>query len=368
MKLEQRQRLVEAARLAVHEAAALTGGLPGPESGPRVPSEPRHSARPFSRNWWRHLLAPQTDGMVDRTPRAKPWVFLVLCALLGLHVIARYKLGFLQGKEWQGVHVAIGWALVLGVIALVHGVDVIKRVSWKTWTLLLVGIGFLMIFWYFGRSDSYRTLFGEPPHETDTLWPVVPFGYFALGALVYRLVIPLIIARTTFGLGPRSLGLPFGPIGGDHLRGLGWIYLALFLAIAPALVLASIGSDYLAKYPLARDIISPEGGIWIWHFLVYEALYALVFISGEGFWRGYLTFGTEKDFGLYGLSLMLVPYVTGHFGKPFSETLGAIVAGSLLGFLALKHRSVWFGVALHYGVALSMDLLAVWRNGFVIHG
>ena len=148
-----------------------------------------------------------------------------------------------------------------------------------------------------------------------------------------------------------------------------WLYLGLYLVIGPALFFASLGSDYLAKYPLARDIIDPAtNGIWIGHFLVYEALYALVFISGEGFWRGYLTFGSERDLGFYGLSFMLVPYVTGHFGKPFSETLGAIVAGSLLGFLALKHRSVWLGVALHYGVALTMDLLAVWRNGFILYG
>jgi hypothetical protein len=186
--------------------------------------------------------------------------------------------------------------------------------------------------------------------------------------MVYRLVIPLVIARLAFGLRPRELGVPFGRVRADHLRGLGWIYLILFRVIAPVLVLASLGAAYQAKYPLARDIIGPEGGIWIVHFIVYEALYALVFISGEGFWRGYLTFGTEKDLGLYGISLMLVPYVTGHFGKPFSETLGAIVAGSLLGFLALKHRSVWFGVGLHYGVALTMDLLALGGGGLVIYG
>ena len=55
-----------------------------------------------------------------------------------------------------------------------------------------------------------------------------------------------------------------------------------------------------------------------------------------------------------------------HFGKPLPETLGALAAGLTLGFLALKHRSVWYGVAVHYGVALSMDLLAVRGNGFVI--
>jgi len=332
-----------------------------------APSDPRVAApRPLSPAWWRLLVSPRTVGMDDGTPRARPWVFLVLCGLLALQVVARYKLGFLEDKQWQGVHLAIGWGLAFGVLGLAHGFDMLRRVSLRTWSLLAVGAAGLMVFWYFGRSDSYRTLFGEPEHDVETLWPVVPFGYFAAGAVFYRLVVPMTFARVAFGLRPRELGMPLGRIP-DHLPGVGRVYLALFLGIAPLLILASLWSDYLAKYPLARDIISPEGGIWIVHFLVYEALYALVFVSGEGFWRGYLTFGTEKDLGLYGITIMLVPYVTGHFGKPFSETLGAILAGSLLGFLALKHRSVWFGVALHYGVALTMDLLAVARNGFVIH-
>jgi hypothetical protein len=43
--------------------------------------------------------------------------------------------------------------------------------------------------------------------------------------------------------------------------------------------------------------------------------------------------------------------------------LGAIAAGSALGWLALQHRSVWLGVALHYGVALTMDLSALYKGG-----
>jgi len=328
--------------------------------------------------------------MDPSTPSASPWVFLVLCALLALHVIARYKLGFLPEKEWQVVHVALGWAIVALVLVAAHGADIIRRVAWRTWALLVIGIGFLMLFWYVGRSDGYRDLFGSHDYETETLSPLLPFAYFALGAVGYRLVLPFVVARLAFRRSARSLGLPLGrPAAPRHapgevrapptstvergdgvdrsLRGIGWIYLGLYLGILPLLFLASLWSDYLAKYPLARDIISPDLGIWIVHFLVYEALYALVFVSGEAFWRGYLTFGAERDLGLYAISFMLVPYVTGHFGKPFSETLGAIVAGSLLGFLALRHRSVWLGAALHYGVALSMDLLAVWRNGIVIH-
>jgi membrane protease YdiL (CAAX protease family) len=60
---------------------------------------------------------------------------------------------------------------------------------------------------------------------------------------------------------------------------------------------------------------------------------------------------------------MIIPYVTAHFGKPLPETLGAIVTGLVLGTLALRHRSFWLGVAAHYGVALTMDLSAMVRQG-----
>jgi hypothetical protein len=43
--------------------------------------------------------------------------------------------------------------------------------------------------------------------------------------------------------------------------------------------------------------------------------------------------------------------------------MGAILAGTALGWLALKHRSVWLGAALHVGIALVMDAMALWGRG-----
>ena len=58
---------------------------------------------------------------------------------------------------------------------------------------------------------------------------------------------------------------------------------------------------------------------------------------------------------------MTVPYTMIHFHKPFPECLGALGAGLLLGFLALRYRSFLGGVVLHSLVAVTMDLLAVSR-------
>ena len=40
-------------------------------------------------------------------------------------------------------------------------------------------------------------------------------------------------------------------------------------------------------------------------------------------------------------------------------SIGAIFAGLLLGTLAMRTRSIWGGVLIHAGVAISMDVLAL---------
>jgi hypothetical protein len=56
---------------------------------------------------------------------------------------------------------------------------------------------------------------------------------------------------------------------------------------------------------------------------------------------------------------MVVPYCMIHFGKPWAECLAAILAGTVLGTLSLKTRSIWSGFLIHVTVAISMDLAAL---------
>jgi membrane protease YdiL (CAAX protease family) len=60
--------------------------------------------------------------------------------------------------------------------------------------------------------------------------------------------------------------------------------------------------------------------------------------------------------------VMMVPYCMIHFGKPMPETLGAILAGIVLGTLSLKSRSIFLGILIHYSVAIAMDLMALYRK------
>jgi hypothetical protein len=59
---------------------------------------------------------------------------------------------------------------------------------------------------------------------------------------------------------------------------------------------------------------------------------------------------------------MVVPYCMIHYGKPYLEAHGAIVAGVVLGTLAMRTRSIYAGFLLHISVACGMDLLALYKR------
>jgi membrane protease YdiL (CAAX protease family) len=115
---------------------------------------------------------------------------------------------------------------------------------------------------------------------------------------------------------------------------------------------------FINRYPMVIDLNNDWRRIGIW-----EAVRALRFVSLEFFFRGYLLFGTEKRFGYHAIAVSALPYGMIHFAKPFPEALGAIVAGAVLGYLALRTRSIAGGAILHISVALSLDMLALFRKG-----
>jgi membrane protease YdiL (CAAX protease family) len=57
--------------------------------------------------------------------------------------------------------------------------------------------------------------------------------------------------------------------------------------------------------------------------------------------------------------IQTIPFAILHFGKAQLETLAAVFAGILLGYLALRTRSFWYGWLLHVLVAFSNDVFAI---------
>ncbi|HLG03891.1 MAG TPA: CPBP family intramembrane glutamic endopeptidase [Bacteroidia bacterium] len=141
-----------------------------------------------------------------------------------------------------------------------------------------------------------------------------------------------------------------------------WLYAGMLSVMTPLVLFFSTTESFLRRYPF----YDPSGDISLWpDFWILEVEYFIQFIALEFFFRGFMTLGLRKRFGYYAIFIMTIPYCMVHFGKPMPETIGAIIAGVILGTLSMKSRSIWLGVCIHYSIALLMDFCALWRKGLL---
>jgi len=186
-------------------------------------------------------------------------------------------------------------------------------------------------------------------------WHLAGLIFWIAGTLFTYVVIPTLVIKLLFRQRLRDYGL--------KVRGMfrtGWVYLLMFAFMVPFIAAFSTTGSFQAMYPFYRVLDNEQlwPRFWIW-----EAFYLTQFFALEFFFRGFILHGTRHRFGFYAIFVMMVPYCMIHYGKPMPETFGAIGAGIILGFMSLKTRSIWLGAAIHVGVALSMDLLALWHRG-----
>ncbi|HEY6459102.1 MAG TPA: CPBP family intramembrane glutamic endopeptidase, partial [Polyangiaceae bacterium] len=142
-----------------------------------------------------------------------------------------------------------------------------------------------------------------------------------------------------------------------------WIY-GLFLAIVlPLLLIVSRQPDFGSYYPFYKQ----ASRSW-YDFLCWEAMYFAQFFGLEMFFRGFWLGSLRRSFGSGAIFAMAVPYCMIHYGKPFLEANGAIVAGIALGSLSMKTKSIYQGFLVHITVAALMDWLSLWhRHGLPTH-
>ena len=180
--------------------------------------------------------------------------------------------------------------------------------------------------------------------------------YWASMLFVFYFILPLLV--TVFILKEKPFNFGLSPKGAlkDYK-----IYLSLIAVMLPLVVAVSYTKSFQNKYPF----YDPQTGENLFpDFVIWECFYFLQFIGLEFFFRGFMLHGIKKQFGYYSVLVMMIPYCMIHFGKPMAETIGAIVAGIVLGALSLKSRSIWLGVAVHYSVAITMDICALYQKGF----
>ena len=234
-----------------------------------------------------------------------------------------------------------------------------KGYDWRPPVVLAFGAIFLTLMEYWGGSRTYVTLVEalhgdstEPTFfselRTTPFARLFEFAWWSGWRVLGYLVLPA-LTLWAMRLRVRDHGLETKGFS-EHA----WIYAFAYGIVLVAVVIVSYTHEFSTYYPFYK-LASRS---WF-DFFAWEILYAAQFFSLEFFFRGYWLKACKPIMGSHAIFAMVVPYCMIHYGKPMAEALAAIIAGIVLGTLAMKTRSIWSGFLIHCSVAVSMDAAAL---------
>lgn len=229
-------------------------------------------------------------------------------------------------------------------------VSVLKNLDRQTF-IVFVSVAILQtVSWYFTSRRFFRddiaTYFSG-----DVYLPLYEFYYWFTGDFIVYFVIPLLIVIFVFKKKPADFGLQMG----DYKIGLKFTLLFLSVMI-PFIWFISSSSNFIIQYPLLAQARSD------WSvFLIYQIGIIIYLIAWEFIWRGYMLFGLFDKFGYNAILFQMLPFVVLHNGKPFMETLAAIAGGIILGYFAIRTKSILYCIITHAGIMFTIDLIASLR-------
>jgi membrane protease YdiL (CAAX protease family) len=228
-----------------------------------------------------------------------------------------------------------------------EGLDPDRRASWALWSAAT-----LMVLMNFHGGVELADLNADwaDLHE----YSLAGRMYWVFWGVFAYLLAPLGIIGLVFREAPSRYGLRI-----HFTRQMVHMYLGLLLIMGVTVYLASFSPPFVRKYPMVNDLGGDP-----WRVLAWELIRAFRFVCLEFFFRGYLLFSLEARFGYHAIAVATLPYGIIHHGKPFAEAMGAVLAGGVLGFMALRSRSIAGGALLHIASATFMDMCALYRKGF----
>jgi membrane protease YdiL (CAAX protease family) len=144
---------------------------------------------------------------------------------------------------------------------------------------------------------------------------------------------------------------------GLRVRGIlshAWIYLLCVAVVIPLVFVVASSPDFGNYYPFYKLSSRSWVDLGAW-----EAMYIAQFFALEIFFRGFWLSALRKSLGSGAIFAMCVPYCMIHYGKPYLEATGAVIAGIALGSLAMRTKSIYSGFLVHVSVALTMDFTAL---------
>jgi membrane protease YdiL (CAAX protease family) len=178
-------------------------------------------------------------------------------------------------------------------------------------------------------------------------------GWAGAVAVLWRSVLYLslpLLSLILLRLPPAKVGFSLGRPG-LWLRDIGLLYLVML----PLVFLASRQPSFQRSYPFFAFERLGAGSLFLGLAVRMVGMFAWEFLC-----RGYLLFGFERRVGgAAAIAIQTIPFAVMHVGKPAPEALGSIIAGIVLGIIALRNRSFIPGAILHWSVAATLDIFAI---------
>lgn len=255
-------------------------------------------------------------------------------------------------------------------------INTLKKLKDKT-AIILWSFFILLTLWGFkGDTAVIAGLFGERENGKwdaflTKLFPGIPWRYqlFSfLAGFILLVIIPCCIIKFGFKEKLSDYGLGW-PKGKENVK-LSWLAVSVTLAIGlPVFFLGTLDPGMQKEYPLFQKAIGTWGGL-----IVYELVYFLFFVVIEFIFRGYLLFGLygienvtalhEAEgvkgplvFGFYAILIQMLAYTMWHIGKPVPEYVGALVWGVAAAAVALRIRSIWPIIFVHWILNVFVDVV-----------
>jgi membrane protease YdiL (CAAX protease family) len=201
----------------------------------------------------------------------------------------------------------------------------------------------LFIFYYFARPDTIAVSGPLGGWTAMTGGTLSVHAHFLAAAVVLG-VLPAAAARRVTRLSLADLGLGLG----DWRRGLALLAAGIPLAVAAGAIGAG-SPEMRAVYPLDASAARSA-------FPAYAVMQFLYFGAWEALFRGVLLFGLTPRLGAGPANMVQTALsVTAHFGRAATETLAALPAGLVFGFVCLRLRSIWYIAIIHWAVGVSLD-------------
>ena len=241
-----------------------------------------------------------------------------------------------------------------------------EKLDRKVITVVITSAVCLMVIYYWGNLESLESGLGslglqsvyDSFAQLSSVFPnhrLFELTYWTFIRFIFYVLLPVILIRAVYKESLSDYGLDIRKAFSGYK-----IYLFFLAFMIPLVILVSYSDAFQDRYPF----YDPKFESLYPNFILWQCLYLFQFFCLEFFFRGFMVHGTKHKLGFYSIFLMLIPYMMIHFGKPMLETTGAIMAGIALGALSLRNNSIWQGVFIHYGIAITMDLAALTQKGY----